>query len=270
MHLSWLIWIAIAVLVIYLALGRQGPGMISRGIRTMSATKGAMDAFRIGDYATALLKAEALNQGSTRTPEYCFVRGSMLHQLGNFREAEAILREGLPLEKDLHSKALVCDVLGSVLMDDERFDDAVASFEDSIRAWPNRGAGARGMAEVLLRQGRELPDALSWARGALEIDRSVSGLTREIRNLRLAMGKAILAWALAANSAEISEIEPLVAEAISLCGDRTKPYLAQVHYHAGRAYLALKIPEKSAYHFRQATEIDPQGIFGRLARAMAC
>jgi hypothetical protein len=34
--------------------------------------------------------------------------------------------------------------------------------------------------------------------------------------------------------------------------------------------LALKILEKNQDHFRQASEIDPQGIFGRLARAMFC
>jgi len=28
--------------------------------------------------------------------------------------------------------------------------------------------------------------------------------------------------------------------------------------------------EKNQDHFRQASEIDPQGIFGRLARAMFC
>jgi len=34
--------------------------------------------------------------------------------------------------------------------------------------------------------------------------------------------------------------------------------------------LALKMLEKNQDHFRQASEIDPQGIFGRLARAMFC
>jgi len=68
----------------------------------------------------------------------------------------------------------------------------------------------------------------------------------------------------------MSSREPgaLLADTILLCGDKTKPYLAQAHYHAGCAYHELKIPEKSAYHFRQAMEIDPQGVFGRLARAM--
>jgi hypothetical protein len=39
------------------------------------------------------------------------------------------------------------------------------------------------------------------------------------------MDQAILAWALAANSAEMSEVEPLLADTILLCGDKTKPYL---------------------------------------------
>jgi hypothetical protein len=60
----------------------------------------------------------------------------------------------------------------------------------------------------------------------------------------------------------------MLTEAFALCGTKTKPILAQLHYHAGRTHSALKNAEKSRAHFRQATEIDPQGIFGRLARAM--
>jgi hypothetical protein len=61
----------------------------------------------------------------------------------------------------------------------------------------------------------------------------------------------------------------LLAKAFPLCGTKTKPILAQIHYHAGKAYETLKMQEKAGDHFRQAMEIDPHGIFGRLAGSIA-
>ncbi len=94
-------------------------------------------------------------------------------------------------------------------------------------------------------------------------------MKKEALDSRLGEDLAVLAWAVAANSGEAREVESLLAEAFQLCGTKSKPILAQFHYHAGRAYEALKLLEKSREHFRQAIEIDPQGNFGRLARAMA-
>ncbi len=154
-------------------------------------------------------------------------------------------------------------------MDQERFPESIAFFENAGRAWPDRGANHRGIAEVWLRQGREFSEALDHARQAVEIDRHATGMKKEALDSRLGEDLAVLAWAVAANSGEAREVESLLAEAFQLCGTKSKPILAQFHYHAGRAYEALKLLEKSREHFRQAIEIDPQGNFGRLARAMA-
>jgi hypothetical protein len=86
---------------------------------------------------------------------------------------------------------------------------------------------------------------------------------------------ATLAWAVAAsstvaaNSGAATEVESLLAESFGLCGTKTKPILAQIHYQAGKAHAALKMQEKAQEHFHQATEVDPKGIYGRLARAAA-
>jgi tetratricopeptide (TPR) repeat protein len=191
----------------------------------------------------------------------------MLRQLGQFREAESCLREGLPLQPDNRLKALNYNTLATVLMDQERYAESIAFFENAGRAWPGRGSNQRGIAEVWLRQGRELPEALNHARQAVEIDRSATGLKKELLDQRLGEDLAVLAWAVAANSGGAHEVESLLTEAFSLCA-KTNPILGQVHYHAGRAYAALQMMETGHEHFRQAAQIDPQGIFGRLARAM--
>lgn len=273
MHLHLWIWIALALLIYFLYFGGKRNGAIARAVRTMKAINGVMAAYREGDYETGLQKAEALKNHPANKAEYCFFRGTMLHHLGRLDEAEASLREGLPLEEDPRQRALVYNTLASVLMDQSRYPEAIAFFENAGSAWPDRGSSHSGIAEVWLRQGREFPEALQHARQAVEIDRAASGMKKEALDSRLGEDLAILAWAVAANSTIVAdssaaaEVESLLAESFQLCGTKTKPILAQIHYQAGKAYEALKMPDKAREHFRQATEVDPKGIYGRLARA---
>ena len=114
-------------------------------------------AYEIGDYETALRNTEGLRAGTTKTPEYCFMRGALLHQLGRLEEAETSLREGLPMERDPRSRSLVLDALGSVLLDQGQFQEAIKTFDYAIAAWTDRGTPHSGIAQAWLRQGIELP-----------------------------------------------------------------------------------------------------------------
>ena len=254
----------------------KGHRQIARGMRTISAINAIMAAYREGDYESGLQKAEALKDPYNplkKSAEYCFFRGTMLHHLGRLDEAEASLREGLPLEEDPRQRALVHNTLATVLMDAGRYPEAIAFFENAGTAWPDRGSSHRGIAEVWLRQRREFPEALAHARQAVDIDRVASGMKKEALDSRLGEDLATLAWAVAANSTlssnstAVSEVESLVAESFQLCGTRTRPVLAQIHYQAAKAYEALKMPDKAREQFRVAAEADPSGIYGRLAHA---
>jgi len=248
--------------------GHRGHRMIARGTQTLNALELVTASYRAGDYQTALQQAEGLKHGSSKTAEYCFFRGTMLHQLAKFSDAEACLREGLPLQPDARSQALTSNVLGTVLMDMERYPEALSCFEDSIRVWLDRGTGHREIAEVWLRQGRNLPEALARARRAVEIDRASPALSPETHNYRVGEDLALLAWAEAANSADAPRVDALLAEAFPLCATGSKMVQAQQHYYAGRAYSALRLLEKAAEHFLEARTVDPQGQFGRLAAVM--
>lgn len=258
-------------LLIYYAIwywGHRGHRMIARGTKTLNALELVTASYRAGDYQTALQQAEGLKHGFSKTAEYCFFRGTMLHQLGKFSEAEASLREGLALETEARRQALASNVLGTVLMDMERYPEALSCFEDSIRVWLDRGTGHREIAEVWLRQGRNLPEALTRARRAVEIDRASPALSAETHEYRVGEDLALLAWAEAANSSNIERVDALLAEAFPLCASAAKMVQAQQHYYAGRAYSALQLLEKAAEQFLQARTVDPQGQFGRLAAAM--
>jgi tetratricopeptide (TPR) repeat protein len=266
MHSSVLIWLIVALVIYFGFRVITGNGVIARGIRTVRIMNAAMAAYRKGNYETALHKAEGL-KGASTTAEYYFFRGSILYHLGRFDEAEASLRDGLPLEEDPRQKALVYNTLASVLMEQRRFPEAIAFYENAGRAWPDRGSNHSGIAEIWLRQGRELTEALARARQAVEIDRNATGIKKEALHTRLGEDLVVLAWAVAANSGDVREVESLLSEAFPLCGTKTTPVLGQIHYHAGKAYEALKMPEKSHEHFRQATELDPHGTWGHLSQA---
>ena len=248
--------------------GHRGHRMIARETKTLNALELVTASYRAGDYQTALQHAEGLKHGLSKTAEYCFFRGTMLHQLGKFSEAEASLREGLALETEARRQALASNVLGTVLTDMERYPEALSCFEDSIRVWLDRGTGHREIAEVRLRQGRNLPEALTRARRAVEIDRASPALSAETHDYRVGEDLALLAWAEAANSSNIERVDALLAEAFPLCANAAKMVQAQQHYYAGRAYSTLRLLEKAVEHFLEARTVDPQGQFGRLAAAM--
>lgn len=266
--------VAVLILLVVVLLGanyliRRGKGQsaLAKALRMTRALEAVTAAYRAGDYATALEKAESLKDGSSKTAEYCFFHGTMLQHLGKLAEAEASLREGLSMEESPQRRALVFNTLGSVLMDQERFPEAIAFYENAGRTWPDRGANLRGIAEVWLHQGRELPEALDHAQQAVEIDRKATGMKKEALDSRLGEDLGVLAWALAANGKPAQEVDSTLAEAFHLCGSGTKPVLAELHYHAGRAYAELHDTEKSREHFCQAAEIDLQGQIGRKARS---
>jgi tetratricopeptide (TPR) repeat protein len=235
--------------------------------KSQQNTQKVTDAYRRGEYEEGLRLAETLKKGRTETAAYCFHSGKLLYELGRLDEAEGTLRAGLARENASRPKALAREALGRVLLELERYEEATESFEACVLDFPQRGAGHRGVAEVWLRQGIQSDDALTRARQAAELDRAASGLKKEIYNFNLGEASAALAWAVAVQSRDGAEVDKLVARAMLLCREESKPLAAQVNYHAGMAYAALGNTSQSAHYFRAAAEVDPSGNFGRRATA---
>lgn len=238
---------------------------LRRGPQSLDGLQKVLDAYRGGHYESGLALTEGLKDGAATT-EYFLYRGKMLYQLGQLKEAEASLRESLSLERDKRRSSLVQEALGYVLVELERFNEAIDCFETSGQLWPDRGCAQRAIAEALLRRGGASAEALARARRGANIEDSTQATNAEIHNLNWSEALSTLAWAVAEHSKDTAEVERLLAEALPLCGNESRPIRAQLHYHAGRAYAALGLKEKSAWHFEQAAAIDPRGNYGRLAR----
>jgi len=231
------------------------------------------EAYRNGDYEAQLEVAEALKRSAH--PAHLYFRGRALLELGRMDEAEACLRQSSIEEYDGHCIALYKDELGQVLVEQQRYDEAIACFESGIPHWPQRGGCHRGVAATLLRQGGKGPESLGRARQAVEIDEHYSKVPAGVHDLHVSEARAwnlgeslaTLAWAEAVNSGNAAEVERLLARAFTLCPEDAVPVRAKVHYHAGRVYASLGKREESTGQFERAARIDPKGIYGRLGKA---
>jgi tetratricopeptide (TPR) repeat protein len=228
-----------------------------------------MDAYRRGDYEAALRAAEGL-RAAGQEASYCFFRGSMLMHLGRLQEAEPLLRRNVLMQSDPRRTALAYSLLGQSLQEQGRYDDAMDCFEAALRRCPGKGSVYRHMAELHLHRGDCPTEALKWATMAAASERATTAETtgmEEVNRLNLGLALSALAWAMAVARQDRTMVESLMAEALPLMGTTAKPYIAQAHYHAGRAWAALGEPVKSAEHYLQAAGLDPKGTWGRFAKA---
>jgi tetratricopeptide (TPR) repeat protein len=171
------------------------------------------------------------------------------------------------MEKKRRLRALCGSQLGYVLLAQQRYAEAIAWFGSSIADWPKRGGGHRGIADTLLRQGVQPAEALRRARQAAELDEVNTAPGAESRDINLSESLAMLAWAEAVNAGAAAEVERLLSRAFTLCPETTVPVRAELHYLAGRAYAALGKSEESAREFERAAKLDPNGNYGRSAKA---
>jgi tetratricopeptide (TPR) repeat protein len=241
--------------------------------RQLRIIKGQLAAYRKGDYRAQLQIVEGLRANGSEPANYLFFRGVACFELGRLDEAERALRLSLSKETRVEFKVLCRDQLGRVLMEQERWDEATACFRECIAESPKRGASYRSIAEALLRLGDQDASALEAARTAVAFDRAQPVARgeggQEVHSTNLSESLAFLAWALAKNQCDPAEMESALSEAFALYKGLAKPILAELHFCAGHAYAARGNAVESLRQFQRATEIDPDGNYGRLSRSAA-
>jgi tetratricopeptide (TPR) repeat protein len=225
-------------------------------------------AYQRGDYQAQLKIIEGFRIGGSEPAHYLFFRGGACFQLGRLGEAEQVIRRSMSMETSPVLSVLCQDQLGHILMEQGRWDEASACFQECILESPKRGGGHRAIAEGLLRHSERNEAALGAARLGVAADRAKTArgrLGKLDRAASLSESLAFLAWALAKNRANAAEVESALKEAFALCGETTKPVLAELHFCAGHAYADLGNKNESIRHFKCANEIDPIGNYGRLS-----
>jgi tetratricopeptide (TPR) repeat protein len=239
--------------------------------RRLSVVQAQLPAYRRGDYQAQLKIIEVFRIGGSDPAVCLFLHGAACFQLGRLGEAEQALRRSMSMETNPALSVICQDQLGHVLMEQGRWDEAAACFRDCNLESPKRAGGHRAIAECLLRRSERNEAALDAARLAVATDRAKKSrgkLGDEERAIGLSESLAFLAWALAKNRADPAKVESALKEAFALCGETTKPVLAELHFCAGHAYADLGNTNDSIRHFKCATEIDPIGNYGRLSQPL--
>src|SRR6266849_3283998 len=121
----------------------------------------------------------------------------------------------------------------------------------------------RGMAEILLRQGKNPKQALEYVEKIIDF----AGLSSRQRNGRPQDEYwGLKAWALALLGRS-SEVPAAIENALKATNKTCLPDLASAHYYAGMAMQALGAHSSANEHFNRAVEFDPKGRRGVLARS---
>lgn len=224
---------------------------------------------RRGDYQGQLTLIEGLRVRGSEPPPYLLLRGMAFYQLGRLAEAEQALRRSLPMQKRPMFRMLGQDQFGRVLMAQGRWDEAANCFQECMAEFPRDTTGRTSMAELWLRRGQQAETALQEAK-RVELDErarklGITGIAKEIFEVRICRCLALQAWALARTGGGTAPVEAALQESFELCRQKAIPLQAEIHYFAGRAYGELGNTAESARQFESAVKTDPIGNFGRLA-----
>ena len=226
---------------------------------------GVLHAFRQGDYKLALKRCESFDR---KSQSYFHLKGMLLYKVGRLEDSEQLLRQGVAIEcKDQKDLSLIHEALGTTLVDLGRLNEAIVSFEQSLRKGPERSARHRAIAGAWLTAGGEPGKALANAQVAARIAYSDSVADPDPEKMDLCEAVSTLAWAVAVNTKDEWEIGKLDRETSALCNAKNKPATALMHYCMGRAYSELGKAKPGSDHFIKAAAAEPQGNYGRLATA---
>jgi tetratricopeptide (TPR) repeat protein len=232
-------------------------------IQTKGGYRAAMDnmleAYRRGDYAGAIQASMGMDP---------YFHGAMLMQLGRFDEAQQWLEQVTATQKETRLLALANSTLGQLCLQQQHYDEAQKRFQTALSLWPDRASTHRDLAELHLRRDN-LSEGLHWAHLAVEKERAGEGVTPETQKTNLCEELATLAWAVAANSHDRSEVDRLAAEALDLAANNPVSSTAQIHFQVAQAYGLLGDTATSGRHFEEAARVDPNGLWGRAAQALA-
>ncbi len=222
-------------------------------------------AARRGNYDGALRIIRWFHFYNPSGMEAMRMSGHMLLAGGRYREAEDALRRSLSSSHASENYGFALEYLGEALMEQGRYDEAMRSYEAALHAFPWLHRPYRGMAELLLRQGKNPDKALEYIEKIIDFT-GLSWPQRKSNGRPQDDHWALKAWALA-RLGRSSEVAPAIEEALKATDKRCLPDLAATHYRAGMAMQSLGNMSEAKEHFERAVELDPQGRRGTLAKA---
>jgi len=230
----------------------------------MFAVKFQIRAARRGDYEGALRVARRFHFYNPDGGSVLMQKGNILLLAGRLREAEDAERRALAALRSRGEQARALEALGSVLLAQDRFDEAMRSYEASLNAAPGYLRPYRGMAEVMLRRDHDGARALEYVEKFGKPQWSAR--SRFLINGKLSDDYwSLKAWSLA-ESGRGSEVMPAVAEAIRNTNSKSRPDLSTTYCRLGFAMQAIGRQTEAEEYWKKARDVDPGGRWSALVK----
>ena len=222
-----------------------------------------------GDYDGAIRLADRFQGWWPRWAGSYMQKSSALIYAGRFAEAEALLVEanGKNL-KDQAAKTLMRSFLGSVFLEQGRYQEARSAFRGSTIERGDSQIGSSkegrtlsadlGLAEVEIRSGGNLDAALDYA---MESIRTGGQLYRKFEPDGYARALAIRAWA-AGRLNRWGDAGELIEQAASSVRGKSKPVGASACFYLGLTETDHGAPGGARVHFERGAGFDPHGFWG--------
>jgi tetratricopeptide (TPR) repeat protein len=216
------------------------------------------------DYKGALDRADLLIRWFPGTPLFHYMRGSVLHYAGRLTESEESFRTGIGKGQRRAGaiQAVALTNFGNVLLHLGRFDAATQALKAVTKTYPRFYDAYNGLAEVLLRQGREAQRALLLVDNALKLRQDSPSMQKLDRhNLANMWANRAQAAALLGQMDDAASCVRMASEA----GDPAFiPGLAATAWRCGMAFRLMNQESAALKEFQKATELDPKGFYGKL------
>ncbi|HYL78908.1 MAG TPA: hypothetical protein VEU96_32255 [Bryobacteraceae bacterium] len=239
--------------------------LLSIGVYEGLATSLMNGALKKGQYDRALNIIRLFNFYNPSGVEALRAAGHVQLLAGRYREAEYTLRGSIASAQARESYGSALEFLGDALMEQGRYDEAMRSYEAALYAFSWRRRPYRGMAEMLLRQGKQTEQALEWIEKIVDFA-GLSFTQRKSNGRPQDDYWALKAWALA-RMGRGGEVAAAIDEALKATDKNVLPDLATTYYRAGMAMQALGNESAARDYFQRAVDLDPAGRRGTLAKA---
>ena len=222
-----------------------------------------------GDYDGTIRLADRLQGWWPRWAGSYMQKSSALIYAGRFPEAEALLVEanGKNL-KDEAAKTLMRSFLGSVFLEQGRYQEARTAFHSSTMEPGDSQSGPRGeqrtlsadlgLAEVEIRSGGNLAAALDYADEGI---RTGGQIYRKLEPDGYARALAIRAWA-AGRLNRWGDASELIEQAASSMRGKSKPVGACACFYLGLTEMDRGAPAEARAHFERGAGFDRHGFWG--------
>ena len=224
--------------------------------KLVAAEKSAKEVLRAdGNCQPALKILESIKQ------KYCEHGRNYLNQ-DDLVSAEKSTKEALRLDDNYQLARELLDAIkqayynrGHNHYDNQRYDEAIAAFEETTNKFPSFATAYCGLGLAYLEQG-DLPTAEKSAKEALRLDSNCQSIYELLTIIKQKYYKQGLVYI--ANNEYANAVEPLLKARDIDQSDK------DVHANLGRAYYWLEDHANAASCCRKVTTIDPDDKYGHI------